>query len=244
MEEATVLTRYVGTIADGATDHQALHASVRSAVPDRESLIAIRLGQTIRDQVNEFGRGCSTAGRRWFCDTPAERLRQRVVAALIAAMDELQSHAHRAIGPRDLIVLSTDSEQSLRSRQASLEDHSVLLPAILMRATEEFYERRVGWGYQRDVLPLVVPFVTFPSIDLVVAAAKVPAGESFAHWYGLRPRQMKRELYGVEDLRLLPAIEFGERGLAHITREACGAIYQRVPAARPLLRIAGWLSSS
>jgi hypothetical protein len=86
---------------------------------------------------------------------------------------------------------------------------------------------RTKQGYKRQDLPVIVSMVTFPSTEIIVAAAR---GEKSIH--GKKAKELKQLLYGKTDLRKLGENEFQEQALDFITPESINDIFKAVPESR------------
>ncbi len=149
---------------------------------------------------------------------------------LESAIFKFEKHIGKPLSCRDRVILATDAERKLAHKDRYFEEWAWVVPRLLEQAIEKWYHYRIGHGYARADLPVVLPVVFFPSIDVLVAAAK----DAFDP-RGLRPAELKRRLYGTDDLRSVGPDRFGEMGLNCITPEGIENIWKMVPEVRLFL---------
>jgi len=138
-----------------------------------------------------------------------------------------------------MIILSSDAERPLAHRDHYFEDWAWIVSKILWLGIEKFYHALSRQGYPLELIPVVVPFLPFPSTDILVAGAQTSPGTRFTA-RGKDARQLKRALYGTEDLRSLAPEDLAEKALSCLTPDGIRAIYREVPEARWLLHSLAW----
>jgi len=231
--------RIIATIADGSTDHEIIYEFIRRGVtrpPTEEGDCGwqhVPLRQNVHQGIRDHVRAAGQEGYT-LCGRAALALRGTLLQALLSARADLEAQAGRHNGLRatDLIVLSSDAEETVPGRSGVVTDPwAITLAAVVHAAIDDWQDKSIEWGLDPTALPLVVPFVPFPSTDVLVAAAK-----GVRDLRGRRGREMKRDLYGVEDLSQLRADDLSEKALRHFGPQTAVCVCREVPEARDLLR--------
>jgi hypothetical protein len=228
---------YVGVIADGPTDKVILAELVKQLLSSNshseDEIESVRLQQEAvpfmdRFRADYFG----TKGSRSLCSPHARELRCGLVGLLFKVVQELENHIARPVCEKDIIVLNTDAERYLRDGDAYLADEWALaLSHIFWAATEDFYHKTEQRYLAAEHIPTVVPLVLFPSTDIVVAAARAWNQQAFTSRDKKAP-DLKKELYGVTDLRYLDEDGLKSKALDHLNADGCAGIMRHVPEAR------------
>ena len=229
---------FLGLVADGPTDQRILErmaktcAEVSGAMRAPSKVESLR-GVALRDDLDRYWRATQSADS-------AATLRGRAAfvegsfKVLESAIFKFEKLIGKPLSCRDRVILATDAERKLAHKDRYFEEWAWVVPRLLEQAIEKWYHYRIGHGYARADLPVVLPVVFFPSIDVLVAAAKATAKDAFDP-RGLRPDELKRRLYGTDDLRSVASDRFGEMGLNCITPEGIENIWKKVPEVRLFL---------
>jgi len=236
--------RYIGIFGDGATDREILLEIVRCVLEESSannlSLEPVMLPQQkIRDYVDKYwnkSKHCDGCG---FPGDPARELTNGVIQALYGAFIDFQAEADRPLGMQDMLLFSTDAERYLTQSERYFDDWAWILSKILLGAVEKFYHLKLREIYYPEYLPMISPLVLFPSTEIIVTAARTASGVEF-NGYNKNARQLKREIYGTDNLRSLPDGKFKREALNYITSEGIKFIYQYVPESRLFLQMLSW----
>jgi hypothetical protein len=106
-----------------------------------------------------------------------------------------------------------------------------------MGSIEEFYRAKAQVNYTQECLPVVIPFVVFPSTEILIAAAKIEDPKELTKkCYGKKPRELKQLLYGTTELQTLREEELKKKALDFINSESIGRIFQSVPESRAFIQ--------
>ena len=236
-----VAERYLGVIADGPTDREVLAKLVRCTVggtgesdgPNRFSDIVLLQRQTIRHHVDKLWDEASRSDDYRIVSGHARTFIGKVVAVLHGSIDEFKNEVGRDIEGQDLLIINTDSERVLRSKDTYLEEEwGGSLSRLLWAAVEKYYHIRASHSHLIGALPLILPLPVFPSTEMLVAAAGASPYGAFTY-HGKKPHELKRMLYGQD-------FGFGQLALDSITPESIESIYAHIPEARLFLRILFW----
>jgi len=235
---------YAGIVADGATDGEILSALVQQALSgDSRNL---RPTETIfleplklRHFVDKFWDGFDREARPDLACKAATDLSQDVLGLIFKAVDALKVRIGRPCCCKDLLILSADSEKPLRRRDDYFSDRLWALPRILWGAVERYYHSMASRYYQIDKSPLIIPLVTFPSTDIIIAAART-ADDGRFDGHGCRARELKMRLYGTDKLRQLRRQDLQKKALRFLNSTGITRIHRHIPETRLFLHILSW----
>jgi hypothetical protein len=232
-----MIERNIGIIADGATDiaiFKKICECILSHPSDNNfTLNYIELKrQTIHDYVDRYCREtkknndvCYLTGEQ------ASQFRKSVTNTLYAAFGEFE-YEIGVISNKDILLLTTDSETVLASPDDYFRDWRFSISKILWGSIEEFYRAKARDGYTPELLPLVIPVVTFPSTEIFVVAAK-----DMKKNYGKKPSELKQALYGTTNLQTLRENDLKEKALDFITPDSISKIFKDVPESRAFIQL-------
>lgn len=238
----------LAVVADGSTDREVMSQLVCCALTKDDAAsvdpafadIVLLQRQTIRNIVDKYWEHASRSGDYGLLSAHALEFVGNVVAMLHGAVADLEMETGRSSGAQDVLVVSTDCEKQLASPDLYLEaEWAIVLPRLLWLTVERFYHVRAGSGFAISNLPLILPVAIFPSTDMLVAAAKVGLWGAFDQ-HGKSANELKRELYGVTELRALPPEAFKTKALDTLTPSAIPAIHKHIPESRLFLQILFW----
>ncbi len=233
-------TRYLAVIADGPTDARIYEHLVKTLLHAEGPWECISVQGSLRDAVDAFwAAGGSDSEERSICSESARALRRDVLGVINAAYERFAANAQRAVSHRDLLLVTTDSERHLTESEAYLRGAwPGLLPRLIGLAVDDLYHSRHSRHHPPAALPLICHIVPFPSTDVLVAAADLDATEDL--YRGRPARELKRALYGTDDLSSLGPERLEALALRPIDREACIRLCQRVPEVSRVLRQLAW----
>ena len=233
--------RYLGVIADGPTDREVLAKLVCCTIGDASESdhpnpftdIVLLQRQTIRHHVDRFWNEASRSDDYRIVTGHARTFIGNVIAMLHGSIDEFKNEVGRDIEGQDLLIINTDSEKVLRSKDTYFEEEwSGSLSRLLWAAVERYYHIKASHNHPISALPLILPLPVFPSTEMLVAAADTNPYGAFTY-HGKKPHELKRILYGQD-------FGFGQLALDMITPESVESIYAHIPEARLFLRILSW----
>jgi len=130
----------------------------------------------------------------------------------------------------DLLILTTDSEKVLRSPEDYFS-YGINLFNILSEAAIRFYGIVLAHGYPQDQIPLVLPIITFPSIEIIIAPAK-----GLKNYYGKKPLELKQMIYNIDKDRPIMDEEVEENAMNFITVKGIENIFNNIPESRQFIQ--------
>jgi hypothetical protein len=233
-----MLERNIGIIGDGATDiaifQKISECILSNGLEDKISLNYIDLKrQTIYDHVDRYCREANKVNNVcYLTGEQASHLKKSVTGTLFTACKEFESEMTRPVGNQDILLLTADTEIVLSSPDDYFKDWRFSICKILAGSVEEFYRAKAREGYTYEYLPLVIPVVTFPSTEILIAAAR----DKIEKEYGRKPNEWKQILYGTDNLATLREEDLKDKALDFITPETIGKIFQNVPESRTFIQ--------
>ncbi|MEM8642660.1 MAG: hypothetical protein AAGG51_28155 [Cyanobacteria bacterium P01_G01_bin.54] len=230
----------VGIVSDGGTDYAIFSRLVECLLGDKAELEIFELNrQSLRDEVDRYWTAANRANCYYLPHQPAKDLQAAIVNLSIAAFSDFEGEVGVGeITNQDLLLITTDSEKVLKRSQAYFEDWSFSLSKIFIGAIEKFYAFQAQQAYPYRYLPLILPFICFPSSEVLIAAA------SGQNHYGQKPKALKQKLYETDNLATLRDEVFAEKALRHITPESIEKIFSVVPESRWLIQTLAYSSTN
>ena len=241
MRKNVMLARNIGIIGDGATD-RAIFKKISECILSDEDQNNVTLNyielrrQTIHDAVDKYCReadkiidGCYLTGKQ------ALDFKHSVTNTLYGAFADFESELG-LISNRDIILVTADSEHTFSHPDDYFKDWRVSISNILVGSIEEFYRAKVRENYTHEYLPVVIPFVVFPSTEILIAAAKIDSPKFIKDVYGKKPRELKQLLYGTTELQTISDEDFNKKALDFINSESIGRIFQNIPESRNFMQ--------
>jgi hypothetical protein len=237
--------RCIGIIADGGTDREILKTLVRCALLNDDEIekntkIVLLQRQIIRDHIEEFLFIASRDNNYTLSGSHSQRLIDRIVATLYGAFTELGTFSNRPLNNKDLIILNSDAERTLKSAECYFEDWASMLTKLIIFGIEKYYHHKAKQGYNLENEPFIIPLILFPSTDILVLAAKSAFSHRFNGFDQNAPR-LKRIIYGTDDLRRLNSDDFTAKALNFITNQSISSIYKYLPETRLFLHTLTWI---
>ncbi|MFN7525947.1 MAG: hypothetical protein ACK5QA_00725 [Dolichospermum sp.] len=241
MRKNVMLARNIGIIGDGATDIAIFKKISECILSDEDqnnvTLNYIELNrQNIHDAVDKYCReadkikdSCYLTGKE------ALALKNSVIRTLLGAFADFESELG-LISNRDIILVTADSEHTFSHPDDYFKDWRFSISKILVGSIEEFYRAKVRENYTHEYLPVVIPFVVFPSTEILIAAAKIDPKKLIKEAYGKKPRELKQLLYGTTELQTISDEDFKKKALNFINSESIGRIFQNVPESRNFMQ--------
>lgn len=225
--------RIIGIVADGATDREIVgHLSTTLLTGKnigRQSTQVVHLRQTIRDSIDRFWK--SDQGEK-----PRDDLAKDIVNVLSGALDDLKNGADRPLSAQDIIVLCSDSERHLSRKEDYFKTWALAVENTICKGIKKFLNRLCSHGHDVGETPLIVPFIPFPSVDILIAVARTVSGD-FSQVRGQQARALKKALYETDNLSSLNPDQLQKKALRHISQDALNKIYRELPEARTLFDV-------
>ena len=229
--------RIIGVIADGSTDIEIVgHLSTtvlagESATPSTLQVVPLPR-QKIRDSIDRFWRTSESAREEQLID----KLANDVANVLSGALKDLQNNVERSLSAQDIIVLCSDSERVLNRKEDYFEAWAFGIDGAICKGIKKFLHRLCVQGHDVGEIPCVVPFIPFPSVDILIAVARTVL-EDFMMVRGRQARELKKTLYQTANLSMLDSDQLYEKALQYISQDTLSKIYNELPEARTLLDV-------
>lgn len=222
----------VAIVGDGATDHKIFGKIIECILleenPENISCEVIPLVRhKICDHVQKYKRECKKDSDYYLPSQAAVTLRDGVLGTINNAFKEFENTVE--ISYRDILLITTDTEHTLGNKNQYFESWPINLSHILMESIDKFYNLQSLNGYDRQYLPIVMSLATFPSTEVIVAAAR---GLLNKH-YGKKPQEWKDELYGTRTPR---DEDIQNKALDFITPSSINNIFKNLPESRVFIK--------
>ncbi|MEA5552408.1 hypothetical protein VB713_15810 [Anabaena cylindrica UHCC 0172] len=219
----------VGIVGDGLTDYKVFGKIVECILLEETSeniqIKAIPLiRKNIFDHVQKYKNACrKNAVEHYLPSETAVQLRDNICATILAACEEFNDNVEVCYG--DILLITTDTEHILKDKNQYFDTWAISISHILRESIEKFYAIQARNGYPRQYLPIIMPLATFPSIEVIVAAAKGELDKN----YGKTPREWKVLLYKTEYPK---DEEIEKQALNYITPDSIDNIFNDLPESR------------
>ena len=226
----TVIKRNIGIIGDGSTDRIIFGKIAESILTEDTSKEFIDCNiielpsQNIHDAVEKYLK--LKDKKTW---QNSQNLVKEVATILYDGFLDFIGEIG-GISNCDILILTTDSEKVL-ARPEDYFNYGIDVFNTLSAATSMFYEAVLKQGYPQDNIPLVLPIATFPSTEILIAAAK---GLKTGDCYGKNPDDLKRKIYN-KTTTLTPS-ELEEKALKFITVKGIDNILKNIPESRHFIK--------
>jgi len=218
----------IGIIGDGDTDRLILLKIVKSIVPWNVNEVPIQR-QSFRVAIDKYWQN-SNKNDFWFPHNSANELKKKVLGILYAAFNDFQYNSGD-VTDNDIIIASTDAEHHLTNSEIYFDWWAFSLTKIFISGVENFYHNMIHHqGRGKENLPLIIPILPFPSTDILIAVAR-----NMSDHYGKKPNELKRMLYGTDNLRTITPEDFEDKALKHITPDSINVIFKHIPESRPFI---------
>lgn len=229
----TAIQRNIGIIGDGRTDRIIFGKIVECILTEETSkefidcnLIELQR-QTIHYDVEKYLTS-------WNQQSPPnyQDLVKAVGDVLYSGFLDFANQVE-AISNCDILILTTDSEKVL-GKADDYFSYGINLFNILSEVAIKFYGKVLEYGYSQENIPLVLPIVTFPSTEIIIAAAK---GLNPSNYYGKKPLELKHMIYNASNLSTLSDKDLEDKALNFMTLEGIEKIFNHVPESRHFIKV-------
>lgn len=224
----------IGIIGDGLTDYRVFGKIAESILLEEMSQnidvnIIPLVRHKINDHVQKYKQKSAKNNQEYYLPSKtAEQLRDQVCGTIINAFRSFENEIG-GTSYNDLLLITTDTEHTLKDKNMYFSTWAVALSHILREAIEKFYEYQVNRGYSRKYLPIIMSLATFPSTEVLVAAARGLLDKN----YGKKPKEWKLLLYTTEH----PQDEEIEKyALNYITPDNIDIIFKDLPESRVFIQ--------
>ncbi len=227
--------RNIGVIGDGATD-RAIFLKIAEVILSSDSLTTVELNRqnNLHDCVERYWNAAKKKKEKeyYLPSQHATQLQNDVTNILRGAFADFENRVTSIISNQDILLVTTDAEILLSKPEDYFQEWAFSIGKIFMGAIDKFYNIKTIEGYRCEYLPLVIPIVTFPSTEILIAAAK-----NISNSYGKKPSELKILLYGTDDLATLSEEELKEKALDFITPDSIQRIFSCVPESRIFIQM-------
>jgi hypothetical protein len=234
-----LLKRKIGIVRDGGSDYPIFQKIVEVILEANHGcptdLIFVDLSrQSLRDPIDAYWQATKNSSEYSLPSDPAKALRNKIAGLLLTGIYPDFTAEVGSISNADVILLTSDSEHQVNSVNDYLEEEYVFaLLNILHSAIYKFYDSQVKYGYSYQNLPLVIPIITFPSTEVVIAAAR----DLYRQCLGKEPTDLKRLLYGKTEIPAITDDEWEKNAYQYLTEEGIEKIYKTIPDCRQMIHL-------
>jgi hypothetical protein len=169
---------------------------------------------------------------------PINELKTQIIRMLDKVLGLVQKNGIDLSG-RDLLIINSDSERPLGNRQNYFQERVCLLDRIFWWAIEEFYNQMLDRRYSHQKLPLILPLILFPSIEILVAAFIEEEHDFDKQCRTLKANpDLKQRVWGTNSIP--KAFQTGmlqEVLVTYVTSEALDKVYRNLPEVRKFMQI-------
>lgn len=228
----TEIKRNIGIIGDGPTDRIIFGKIVECILTEDTSkeFIDCNLIELQRQNIHSAVEKYLRSQKKQSPQNPQD-LVKAVVGVLYNGFLDFASQVE-VISNCDLLILTTDSEIVLRMPEDYFR-YGINLFNILSEATIMFYGTVLKQSYPQDKIPLVLPIATFPSTEIIIAAAK---GLNAGDYYGKKPLELKQMIYNVSNDIKINERDLEEQALNCITVKGIAKIFNNIPESRHFIK--------
>ena len=225
--------RNIAVVGDGATD-RAIFLKIAEVIlsPDSVTLVELIRQNNLHNCVERYWTAAKKKKEYYLPSEHAMQLQNDVTNTLMGAFSDFEAQVTNILSNQDILLVTTDAELSLSRPNDYFQEWAFSISKIFMGAIDKFYNIKTIEGYYGEYLPLIIPIVTFPSNEIIVAAAK-----NISNTYGKKPSELKNLLYGTDALATLSAEELQEKALDFITPESIQRIFSCVPESRIFIQM-------
>jgi hypothetical protein len=227
----TNIQRNIGIIGDGPTDRKIFGAMVKSILTEDTDLIDCNIVELQRQNIHDFVEKYINLQEKNL-SVNRQNLVKSIGAVILAGFEELLNEVTNNISASDLIIVTTDSE-IVFSQPENYWERGANLFHILIDAVNWFYEIALNRGYPQDNIPLVLPLITFPSTEIIIAAAR---GLNTVDFYSKKPIELKNLLYNLSKDGRVSDRHLEEQALNFLNVRGIEKIFQYIPESRYLIK--------
>jgi len=189
--------RRVGIVGDGETDHQVFKKIVETLLSGQVEVVELRR-QTLHDAVDKYW-NCLKNNNPEKCCGDLRKIVKGILQTVVYS--DFASAIRENLTCKDIILLTTDAERRLACLNNEQNywdiggDYFGILHC-LMNAIRDFYIIQYQQNSLPEYLPMIIPVVTFPSIEPFLLIAK---GELIHNISGKKPNDLKNILYKTDN---------------------------------------------
>ena len=234
-----LLRRKIGIVRDGGSDYPIFQKIVK-VILEADNQCPTDLDffdlsrQSLRDPIDAYWQATKKSNQYSLPSDSAQVLRNKITSLLLTGIYPEFVAEVGCISHADIILLTSDSERQVNSINDYLEqEYMFALLNVIYSGIYKFYDIQVKQGYSYQNLPLIIPVITFPSTEVVIAAAR----DLHQQCLGKKPTDLKRFLYGTTEIPAISEDEWERKAYQHLTEEGIKKIYQTIPDCRQMIHL-------
>ncbi|WP_338793441.1 hypothetical protein [Bernardetia sp. MNP-M8] len=233
----------IGIISDGDSDFDVLKKLVQ-AIFEKHSQKNISDEEFYRfdkiktfDAMQSYFDDCRKKQKGYgLHDFHTKEFIKNIIEFLVTSFYKLTQEKETPINNQDIIIFNADSEMIMGKNTAYFEEWLYFIHPVLWKAIEHFYDKLVLAGYSYEQIPLVLPIIPFPCIEILVRAAMPNYDEKYRNLKA-KP-ELKQEVWGVDTIPT--AYKNGYIAMTledYIIPQNIEMIYKHIPEARKFIQI-------
>lgn len=164
------MDKKIAIIKDGSSDFMVLKSFISSifsnelniTLSDKNflDLEELQIGEAIEKYIDKSNKTneLNINGKH------ANNLKNTVISVLYAATKQ------HVFSNKDIIILNGDAEHKLINNENFFKNWVRRVYAVIYLSVDEFYSKMNSQGYSFQDLPVIIPLILFPSIEILVAA--------------------------------------------------------------------------
>lgn len=165
------MNKKIAIIRDGKSDFKVLTSFIKSILNTKQNIslpednFIDTNDLNIADAIAKYLGNASKGKETTINDKPSSELGNAIIAVLTVATRKYE------LTHNDIIILNTDAEHILIDKKIFFEKEWIKrFYCVIYSSIEKFYEQMTNQGYSYDSLPIIIPFIPFPSIEILIAA--------------------------------------------------------------------------
>lgn len=232
----------IGIISDGDSDFDVLKKLTQAIFEKHHQKNILdeefyRFSKTkVNDKLTRFFDKCKkTKDYNIHADHSKEFI-QAIEGFLTIAFGTLAKQKGEFLTNKDIIILNTDSETVMKKTDSYFEEWFYFVHPILWKSIEHFYDNLTKAGYSYEQIPLVLPIIPFPCIEILVRAAMPNYDEKYRS-FNAKP-DLKQDVWGTDYIPDAYENESISMTLEdYIIPQNIESIYRHIPEARKFIQI-------
>lgn len=229
----------IGIIRDGKSDYVVIKKFISCILGECNDDVFFEFDQpnAMRDMTERYFDKAKKEPQYGLYTDSAKAFVKDVLEIIGTAFFGLSEEKEAPLNNNDLIVLNTDSEVTLGKTEYYFSDWCYTLNSLMWLAIEKFYDNMAKQGYTHKELPLILPFVPFPCIEILVASCMEDYDAEKHRKYRAKP-DLKHHVWRNDDTK--KASEEGTIDLfieEYIISDNLSKIYHNIPEARKFIQI-------
>jgi hypothetical protein len=232
----------IGVVCDGLSDYDVLQKLITAIfvkhhnieLTDNNFLHLKRLN--IRNETDKYFDDSKRENKYGVHTDSAKEYQQSLSAVILQAYSSLKSEKATDLSNSDIIIINTDAEIPLRENDNYFKEWYYSIHNVIGAVIEQFYDKMQKEYVNYDYLPIILPIVPFPAIEILVASTMDSYNENY-RTFEAKPR-LKQEVWGTDHIPIAYDEGYLQEVLKeYMTPENIAKIYQHIPEARKFIQI-------